>query len=52
MSGQRSLYGYWIGYFEKKSNANLDDFTANAGSENYTFLLEIIKHILVITFRG
>ena len=27
---------YWIGYLEKKSNAHLDDFTANAGSGNYT----------------
>lgn len=25
-----------VGYLEKKSNANLDDFTANAGSGNYT----------------
>ena len=27
---------HWIGYLEKKSNAYLDDFTANAGSNNYT----------------
>ncbi|PPK79837.1 putative cell wall binding repeat protein [Lacrimispora xylanisolvens] len=26
----------WNGYLEKKSNANLDDFTANAGSNNFT----------------
>ena len=26
----------WIGYLEKKSNAYLDDFTANAGNNNYT----------------
>lgn len=26
----------WVGYLEKKSNANLDDFTKNAGSNNYT----------------
>ncbi len=26
----------WIGYLEKKSDAYLDDFTANAGSNNYT----------------
>ena len=26
----------WIGYVEKKSNKNLDDFTANAGKNNYT----------------
>lgn len=26
----------WIGYLEKKSNAQLDDLTANAGSGNYT----------------
>ena len=27
---------HWLGYLEKKSNTNLDDFTANAGSNNYT----------------
>ncbi len=27
---------HWVGYLEKKSNAHLDDFTANAGSNNYT----------------
>lgn len=26
----------WIGYLEKKSNASLNSFTANAGSNNYT----------------
>ena len=26
----------WVGYLEKRSNARLDDFTANAGSNNYT----------------
>lgn len=26
----------WIGYLEKKSNKDLDSFTANAGSANYT----------------
>lgn len=26
----------WIGYLEKKNNNNLDDFTANAGRNNYT----------------
>ncbi|MEA5066172.1 MAG: GH25 family lysozyme [Eubacteriales bacterium] len=26
----------WIGYVEKKSNKDLDDFTANAGKNNYT----------------
>ena len=25
-----------VGYIEKKSNANLDDKTLNAGSKNYT----------------
>lgn len=25
----------WVGYLEKKSNKNLDDFTANAGKNNY-----------------
>ena len=27
---------HWVGYLEKKSNAQLDDFTANAGKNNYT----------------
>lgn len=26
----------WVGYLEKGSNKNLDDFTANAGKNNYT----------------
>lgn len=26
----------WVGYLEKRNNAQLDDFTANAGSNNYT----------------
>ena len=26
----------WVGYLEKASNKNLDDFTANAGKANYT----------------
>lgn len=26
----------WVGYLEKKSNENLNDFTDNAGSNNYT----------------
>ncbi len=26
----------WVGYLEKKSNRNLNDFKANAGSNNYT----------------
>lgn len=26
----------YVGYLEKKSNSSLDDFTANAGSKNYT----------------
>ena len=29
----------WIGYVEKKSTKNLDDFTANAGKNNYTLSL-------------
>ena len=28
--------GHWVGYLEKKSNTQLDDFTANAGNGNYT----------------
>ena len=26
----------WVGYLEKKSDKNLEDFTANAGNNNYT----------------
>ena len=26
----------WVGYLEKKSNKNLNEFTANAGNNNYT----------------
>lgn len=26
----------WVGYLEKASNSNLNDFTANAGDNNYT----------------
>ena len=26
----------WVGYLEKENNRNLNDFTANAGSNNYT----------------
>lgn len=27
---------FWYGYLEKKSNRDLDNFTANAGNKNYT----------------
>lgn len=29
----------YVGYLEKASNKDLDDFTANAGSANYTSTL-------------
>ena len=36
----------WVGYLEKCSNAKLDDFTANAGSNNYTcFARDYREHI-------
>lgn len=36
----------WTGYLEKKSNKDLDDFTANAGSNNYTcFARDYKTHI-------
>lgn len=40
----------WIGYLEKKSNKDLDDFIANAGSNNYTcfardYSIHIGKHL-------
>ena len=31
-----SISTRWTGYLEKKSNKDLDDFTANAGKNNYT----------------
>lgn len=35
----------WTGYLEKASNCNLDNFTANAGSNNYTcFARDYYKH--------
>ena len=35
----------WNGYLEKKSNKDLDSFTANAGSSNYTcFARDYYKH--------
>lgn len=33
----------WIGYLEKKSNAYLEDFTKNAGSNNYTIFAKQYK---------
>lgn len=33
----------WIGYLEKKSNKNLENFTANAGSKNYNIFAEKMK---------
>ena len=36
----------WDGYLEKKSNRDLDDFTANAGNKNYTcFARDYKSHI-------
>lgn len=34
---------YWIGYLEKKSNAQLDEFYANAGNDNYTIFAVYYK---------
>lgn len=35
----------WVGYLEKKSNNNLDHFTANAGMKNYTrFAVDYCKY--------
>jgi hypothetical protein len=33
----------WTGYLQQKSNANLDNFTANAGSNNYTCIARAYK---------
>lgn len=41
----------WVGYLEKKSNSQLDDKTANAGSSNYTrFGRDYEKHMGVKGF--
>lgn len=42
----------WTGYLEKKSNANLDSFTANAGSGNYTCFARDYKTHTSQNFQG
>ena len=42
----------WNGYLEKKSNRDLDNFTANAGNKNYTCLPGTTNYIPARTSRG
>lgn len=42
----------WTGYLEKKSNANLDDFTENAGSNNYTCFARDYKLHTGLNYQG
>lgn len=45
------LLGY-VGYLEKKSNSNLEDKTANAGSGNYTIFAKLYKDYMGVNFQG
>jgi len=42
----------WLGYLEKRSNANLEDFTANAGSNNYTIFAKRYKELWGDNLQG
>ena len=42
----------FVGYLEKKSNSKLDDFTANAGSNNYTMFARDYKNFTGINIQG
>ena len=42
----------WTGYLEKKSNTNLDDFTANAGSNNFTCFARDYKNHTGYDLKG
>ncbi len=42
----------WLGYLEKRSNANLDDFTANVGSNNYTIFAQRYKELWDDNLQG
>ena len=42
----------YVGYIEKASNNNLDDFTANAGKNNYTAFARDYKQISGINAQG
>ncbi len=42
----------WLGYLEKRSNANLEDFTANAGSNNYTIFAQRYKQLWGDNLQG
>ena len=42
----------WIGYLEKKSNAYLEDFTKNAGHNNYTIFAQQYFHYFNENYQG
>lgn len=42
----------WIGYLEKKSNKDLEHFTKNAGSNNYTIFAQQYKQYFNLNFQG
>lgn len=42
----------YIGYLEKKSNANLESFTANAGYNNYTIFAKLYNDYTHINVQG
>jgi len=42
----------WLGYLEKRSNANLEDFTANVGSANYTIFAKRYKELWGDNLQG
>lgn len=42
----------YVGYLEKASNKNLDDFTANAGSNNYTCFARDYNRLMGTNLQG
>lgn len=42
----------WVGYLEKKSNSQLEHFTANAGYNNYTYFAKKLKEWGIFNFQG
>jgi len=42
----------WIGYLEKKNNSDLEDFTKNAGYNNYTIFAKQYKEYFNINLQG
>lgn len=42
----------WPGYLEKKSNSQLESFTANAGYNNYTYFAKVYKEKAGVNVQG